>query len=102
MSQKAKEFFEQLRGGEQRIGAMEAVKEGVQAVAPALSVSNILSDIGAELKEQWKHGSHELASALFTGNTYVQYARKDSRDEPDHGLSQQAQQQEQSHGGHEL
>lgn len=102
MSQKAKEFFEQLRGGEQRTGAMEAVKEGAQLVASRLSLSTILGEVGKELNEQWKHGSHELASALFTGNTYVQYARKDSREEPDHGLSQDAQQQEQSHGGHGL
>ncbi len=86
---------------EKEMGVLEAAKEGVQAVAPGLSLSKIFSDVIQEGKEQLKHGSHELASAMFTGNTYVQYARKDSKDEPEHGLPQEAQQQEQSRGGME-
>ena len=37
-----------------------------------------------------------------TGNTYVQYARKDSKDEPEHGLPQETPQQEQSRDGREM
>ena len=100
MSKEAREFFAQLKESQQ-VGAMEAVKEGIQAVAPGLSLSKILGDVIHEGKEQLKHGSHELASALFTGNAYVQYARKEnSKDEPEHGLPEQ--QQEQSRGGREL
>jgi hypothetical protein len=102
MSKETREFFEQLKGGEQRIGAMEAAKEGVQGVAPGLSLSKIFSDVVHEMKEQAKHGAHEVSSMLFTGNSYVQYARRDKVDSPDHGLPQEAQQQEQSHGGHGL
>ena len=100
MSKEISEFFKQAQGGGQQVGAMEAAKEGIQAVAPGLSLSKIFGDVVAELKEQWKHGSHELASAMFTGNAYVQYARKDSKDEPDHGLPEV--QQEQSRGGREM
>jgi DNA topoisomerase IA len=99
---KAKEFFEELKRGEPQIGAVEAVKEGIQAVAPGLSLSKILSDVGKELKEQAKHGSHELAAALFNGSSFVMYPRQGKDDQPQHGLTQEAQQQEQSHGGREL
>jgi hypothetical protein len=92
----SKEAFKELMKQEQSVGA----KDGVQAIAPGLSLSKILSDVGTELKEQWKHGSHEMASAMFTGNAYVQYARKDKVEEPEHGLPEQ--QQEQSRGGREL
>jgi hypothetical protein len=103
MSKQAKEFFAQLREGEQRTGAMEAVKEGVQAVAPGLSLSNILSDIGSELKQQAAHGAHELAAALFNGSPFVMYPRSpNGKEDPQHGLSPEAQQQEQSHGGREM
>src|SRR5438045_1425261 len=61
---------------EQSMGAVEAVR----AIAPGLSLSKILSDVGQELKEQGKHGSHELAAALFNGSPFVMYPRtgKDS------------------------
>lgn len=101
MSKQLREVFKDNNAGDQQIGALEATREGIQAVTPGLSLSTIFSDVKAELKEQWKHGSHELASAMFTGNAYVQYARKDnSKDEPEHGLPEQ--QQEQSRGGREM
>ena len=98
MSKQLREVFKDVNAGDQQIGALEAAREGIQAVAPGLSLSKIFSDVTAELKEQWKHGSHELASAMFTGNAYVQYARKESKDEPEHGLPEQ----EQSRGGREM
>jgi hypothetical protein len=100
MSKELRDVFKDVKPQEQQIGTLEAAKEGIQAVAPGLSLRKIFSDIGHELKEQVKHGAHELASALFTGNSYVQYARRDKVESPEHGLPEQ--QQEQSRGGREL
>jgi hypothetical protein len=62
---------------------MEAAKEGVQAIAPGLSLSKMFSDIKNELKQQAAHGSHELAAALFNGSAFVMYPRtKDGREDP--------------------
>lgn len=88
MSRQTREFFEQ-------------VKEGVQAVAPGLSLSKILGDIGNELKNQAAHGGHELAAALFNGSPFVMYPRtKEGKEDPEHGLSEK--QQEQDRGGREM
>jgi hypothetical protein len=100
MAKNIREVFGPEQAGEQKITALEAVKEGIQTVAQRLSLKEIFGEIKDEMKEQLKHGSHELASALFTGNGYVQYARKESRDEPEHGLPEQ--QQEQDRGGREM
>ncbi len=100
MSKETREFFQQLKAGDQQIGAMEAVKEGIQAVAPGLSLGKILGDIGAELKQQAAHGSHELAAALFNGNPFVMYPRQSGHDDPQHGLGQEMQ--EQDRGGREM
>ena len=86
MSKHGREVFEQIK-------AMEAVREGVQAVAPGLSLDKIFGDIKAELKQQAAHGAHELASAIFRGDGYVMYPRTNQADAP---------QQEQSRGGREL
>lgn len=84
----------------EEIGALEAAKEAVQAIAPGLSLSKILSDITHELKEQCKHGAHEVSSAMFTGNAYVQYARKDKAEDQEHSFVQQVQEErEKSRGG---
>jgi hypothetical protein len=99
MSKQSREFFEQLKGGEQP-NLLESIKEGVQAAAPGLSLSKILGDIGAELKNQAAHGSHEMAAALFRGDAFVMYPRTNQADGPDHGLPDT--QQEQSRGGREL
>jgi hypothetical protein len=103
---KAKELFDQLRGGEQRTGAMEAVKEGAQLVASRMSLSTILNEVGKEMKEQVKHGAHELAAALFNGSAFVMYPRQaQGKDDQQHGLPQQAQQeqhQEQGRNGREM
>jgi hypothetical protein len=91
MSKATREFFERaMQDALPPMGAVKAAAEGVklavEAYAPDLTLGKILSDIGHELSEQTKHGAHELASALFTGNSYVQYARHDKEDAPDHGL----------------
>ncbi len=36
-----------------------------------MSLDKILSDVGAELRRLGKHGSAELASALFSGHSFV-------------------------------
>jgi hypothetical protein len=63
-------------------------------------MSKILGDIGAELKNQAAHGSHEMAAALFRGDAFVMYPRTNQADGPDQGLPDV--QQEQSRGGRDL
>jgi hypothetical protein len=62
----------------------------IEAIAPGLSMSKILSDIGTELKEQGAMGTHELAAALFRNHdAFVLYPRsgKDSVEQtPEHGI----------------
>ena len=102
MSKQLREVFKDVRSGDQQIGALEAVKEGIQAVAPGLSLSKIFSDVGQELKEQAKHGAHELATALLRGTDgYVMYQRS-SEGQKNEGQQLPEQQQEQSRGGREL
>lgn len=102
MAKNIREVFGQVKAGEQQIGAMEAVKEGIQAVVPGLSLREIFSDIKAELKDQLVHGSHELAAALFNGSPFVMYARGGRDDnEPQQG-SPEVQQQERDRGGREM
>ncbi|SRR5260370_1211647 len=100
MSKEISEFFKQAQGGDQQIGAMEAVKEGIQAIAPGLSLSKIFGDVVAELKEQAAHGAHELSSLLFRGDAFVMYPRTNQDKGPEHGLPEV--QQEQSRGGREM
>jgi hypothetical protein len=59
------------------LSAIQAVVEGVQSVAPGLSLSKILSDVGEELAQQMQHGAHEAAAGLFNGSSYVMYPRGD-------------------------
>ena len=92
MSKHNRELFEQIKSGE---------KEGIQAVAPGLSLSKILGDVGTELKQQAAHGAHELAAALFNGSPFVMYPRtKEGKEDPQHGLPEK--QQEQDRGGREM
>jgi hypothetical protein len=108
MSKKTQAFFEQLKEGEPTIGAIQAVKEGIQAVAPGLSLSNILSDIGTELKQMGSHGAHEMAAALFNGSSFVMYPRTGQNgveQTPEQGPAIEAMkqpEQEQSRGGMEM
>ena len=104
MSKTLREVFSQVKPGEQQIGAMEAAKEGIQAVAPGLSLREIFSDIKAEMKDQLAHGSHELAAALFNGSPFVMYGRGGHDDGPQHGLpeTQQEMKQERDRGGVEM
>ncbi|MGH7169983.1 MAG: hypothetical protein ACRELG_06885 [Gemmataceae bacterium] len=76
MSKRIRDFFEQL-------------KDGVEAVAPGLSMDKILGDIGTELKHMGAQGAHEMAAALFNGSAFVMYphAGQESVEQtPAHGL----------------
>ena len=98
MSKHTREFFERaMQDHVPPMGAAKAAVEGVklavEAFAPGLTLGKILSDIGAELKEQRDHGAHELAAALFNGSAFVLYPRtKDGKDEPQHGPPEMQQQ----------
>jgi len=63
-------------------------------------LGNVMSDIGAELVEQVKHGSHEISAALL-GQTdgFVMYPHEGKQ--PEHGLPPEAQ-KEQERGGIEM
>ena len=105
MAKNIREVFGQDKAPAQQIGALEAVKEGFQAVAPGLSLRKIFGDIKNELTEQLKHGSHELSAALFNGSPFVMYARggrdNEQQNEQQQG-SPEVQQQEQERGGREI
>lgn len=73
----------------------EPEQNGIQAMMPGLSLSKILHDVGKELKEHAVMGSHELASALFRGDSFVLYPRN-NHDGVDHGLPNPQQEQERS------
>ena len=102
MAKNIREVFGQAKAGDQQIGVVEAVKEGIQAVAPGLSLREIFSDIKAEMKDQLAHGSHELAAALFNGSPFVMYARGGRDDNEPQPGSPEVQQQERDRGGREM
>jgi hypothetical protein len=101
----SKEAFRKIME-EPSMGAIEAVKEGIQAVAPGLSLSKILGDIKVELGRLGVQGQMELASALFNGNAFVPYGpgqyTPTPEQAPDHGLPAEAMKPpevEQNRGG---
>lgn len=104
MSKTLREVFSQVKPGEQQVGAMEAAKEGIQAVAPGLSLAKVFGDITAEIENQVEHGSHEVAAMLYTGSPFVMYGRGGHDDGPQQGLpeTQQETKQERDRGGLEL
>jgi hypothetical protein len=94
---------------EKSMGPLEAVKEGIQAIAPGLSLRNILSDVAAELGRLGVQGQMEAASALFNGNAFVPYGPGQYTPSPEqapaHGVAIEAMkppEAEQSRGGMEL
>ena len=101
----SKEKFAEIMN-QQPMGAIEAIKEGIQALVPGLSLSSILSDIGSELGRLGVQGQMEAASAIFNGNAFVPYGPGQytpSAETPGHGLpieamKQPEMQQEQSMG----
>jgi hypothetical protein len=92
MSRKTRELFDRLKDDPKTMGAIEAAVEGmreaVKAIAPGLTLKDILQDVGAELKQMGAHGAHELAATLFNGSPFVMYPRAghDNVEDPQHGL----------------
>ena len=101
MAKNIRDVFGQPEAGDRQVGAVEAVKEGIQAVAPGLSLRKFFSDITAEMKEQLAFGSHELAASLYNGSPFIMYGRGGHDQEPQNG-SPEVQQQERDRGGREM
>jgi len=97
MSKNTREFFEQLKAGEQP-GLLEKIKEHL---SERLSPSTIGGEIWAELKQQAAHGAHELSAAMFNGNAFVMYPRQSERDDPQQGHGQETQ-HDHDRGGREM
>jgi hypothetical protein len=95
MSKNTRELFENLKG-EQSMGFMGAAKEGILAVAPGLS--NILSDIGAEMGRLGVQGQMELASAIFGQSAFVPYGPGQYTPARDDSQAEQQQIEERSMG----
>jgi len=110
VSKQTREFFEAIKQGEtpKEMGVFEAVKDGVQAVAPGLSMDKILHDVGSEMKRLVVQGQMELASTLFTGQSFVPYGpgqwQGPGREGgPEHAEPEMHQEQEQErHRGREM
>src|ERR1700722_8889547 len=93
----SKEAFQKIVQPEPSMGAIEAVKEGMQAIAPGLTLSNILSDIGSGLGRLGVQGQMEMASGPFNGSAFVPYGPGADppapEQSPDHGLPIEAMRQ---------
>jgi hypothetical protein len=57
------------------MGAIEAVIEGVRAIAPGLNLKDVFSDIGETLKQKLVQGQAEIGSVLYTSQGYVPYGQ---------------------------
>lgn len=106
MSKQTQQLFEQVKAGGPPQGLFGAVKEAIQTVAPGLSLSAILSDVGAEFGRLGVQGQMEMASALFAGSAFVpygpgQYTQEQSGHGP-HGPSAEAGLPPREADGHEM
>jgi hypothetical protein len=97
MSKEKEEFSRILGNKEPSMGPVEAAREGIKTIAPGLSMSKILGEIGEELKHQVSAGAHELAAALFNQNAFVMYPRQ-GHDDPQPSKEHQKE-VEQDRGG---
>jgi hypothetical protein len=86
MSKQTREFFEQIKAGEQP------------------SLASTLKEIGGKMWDAmtptFDHGAHEMAAALFRGDAFVMYPRTNQAERPDHG--QPEMQQEHDRGGRDM
>ncbi len=93
MSKDSREFFEQLKAGQQP-SLVESIREAASA----------LKEIGGKiwdgLTPTFDHGAHEMASALFRGDAFVMYPRTNQAESQQQ--EPQQEQQEQSRGGRQL
>lgn len=97
MSKATRDVIEQVKDGQHK-GAMQAVLQGVRAVAPGLTLGNILSDVGSELERLGVQGQAEVAGLLFGNSAYVPYGR--GQNPTDKGID--AEDREQERGGREM
>jgi len=111
MSKQTRELFERLKEDPKTMGAIEAavegIKEAVQAIAPGLTLNNILHDVGAEMKRLGVQGQMEVSAALFNGSAFVPYGpgqwKGPGREgSPEHGLPDEAQHQPEREQGREM
>ena len=109
MTDKEKQLAEQVFAKEQppSIGALEAVREGFQALLPGLSLEKFAKDVGHEVTQQVAAGAHELAAALFNHSAFVMYQRGTREDHGVHGPEHSSeetlpQERQQERGGREM
>ncbi len=89
---------------EQSTSVLGAIMDGIQAIAPGLDWDKFVGDVGHELSQQWDHGRHEIAAALFAGEAdgFIMYPRRDPDGrEDEHGVHGRDEQQ-QDRGGMEM
>lgn len=97
MSKQTKEFFEQLKAGQQPT-VLESIREAAGA----------LKGMGGQLwdgmKPMFDHGRTEAAAALFSGHAHVMYMKgQEGIEQGQDQLKDEPQkQQEQSRGGREI
>ena len=84
------------------IDILKNVGETIQKVAPGLSMSKIVSDIGAETERLVVQGAAESASLLNNGHAFVPYGPGQNRTEAEKAIeppeSPAIESPEQSHG----
>ncbi len=99
MSKQTKQFFEQVKNGEQPTLA-EQMRE---AAGNAKSIGGQIWD---GLKPMFDHGRTELAAALFAGHAHVMYMKGQDgigpENEPEKGPEQKQEQPERESEGREM
>jgi hypothetical protein len=83
MSESAKRLFGEKPATQEQSsasGLLGFLSQAVSTVSQAMSA--VYKAVEPELTEKFKHGAHEASSALFTGNSYVQYGSGSSMSEP--------------------
>lgn len=90
MSKATREFFEQVKKGQEPSLGSKAL--------------DVAGKVWDAMEHPVAHGAHELAAALFNGSAFVMYPRtKNAKEDQEHGLPQEAQQeQERQRGGMEM
>jgi hypothetical protein len=79
------------------LDAVEAMKGMIDGMK---TIMQGLADIAysPEMKDVVKHGAAELGAFMHTGNAYVMYPKESRDKQPDHGLGNLGQEQQQERG----
>lgn len=95
MSKQTKEFFEQLKAGQQP-SLMESIREAAGA----------LKEAGGQLwdgmRPMFDHGRTEAAAALFAGHAHVMYMKGPEGNEQGQDLAKDEPQKQHEIGGREM